>query len=223
MTLDPEMIRELFEVHNGVEAKAARQFRADIFDPRRRWAKKDGFYRLSDRLWEGSKSVRKQINDVLREAIRTGEDSLIVADKLEQFLSPDFSPVRLKSGKYKPNQARSIVTRSPGRGGMGSFPARRLARTELSRVHFEATRWAEARTPFSKGLKWNLSGRHGKSDQCDINANTDTGLGKGVYKSEDFPRYPDHPQDICHVSISTVDDVDAIVKQLRAEYGLDEV
>ena len=216
-----EQIKELWDVHTSPEAQASRQFRAEIFDPRRRWAKKDGYYRLSDRLWKGSKDVRRQINEVLKEAIRTGEDALIVATKLEQYLDPAMRPVKLKNGKYAKNQPKSILTKSPGRGGMGSFPSRRIARTELSRVHFEATRYAARRTPFVKGMRWRLSSRHPRADRCNENATHDSGLGPGVYEIDDFPRYPEHPMDLCVVTTETVDDVDAIVKQLRIDYGLD--
>jgi hypothetical protein len=217
-----EQIADLWKVHTSPEAEAARQFRSDIFDPRRRWAKKDGYYRLSDRLWQGSKDVRRQINEVLKEAIRTGEDSLIVATKLEQFLDPSFSPVRLKSGRYKPNQRKAILTRSPGRAGYGSTSTRRLARTELSRVHAEATLYSVAHTPFSVGVRWALSGRHPKADECSVNAEQDSGLGRGVYRVEDAPRMPSHPNCLCHFQPVVESDTDKIVADLRKLYRLDE-
>lgn len=216
----PEQIKELFDVHNSPESTAARQFRADLFDPRRRWAKKDGYYRLSDRLWQGKQDIRRQINEILLEAIRTGEDALIVAEKLEQFLDPDYAPVRLKSGKYKPGQKNAIITRAPGRGGMGSFPARRLARTEITRVHGAATIWTAQHTPFATGVKWRLSGRHPLADECNEIATKNSGLGPGVYPADDVPRYPAHPQDLCTLSVETEPDVDKIVAALKKEYGL---
>jgi len=216
-------IAELWDVHTSPEAKAARQFRADIFDPTRDWVEPGKGYRLSDRLWQGSQDVRRQIDELLREAIRTGEDALLTAKKLEQFLSPDFSPIRTVKGRLVRNQNRSIVTSSPARGGMGSFPARRLARTEISRVHGAATIYAAEHTPFAKGVKWTLSGRHPKADICNQHAERNSGLGPGVYALKDVPRYPEHPQDLCHLSVVTEENVDAIVKSLREQYGLDNV
>jgi len=217
-----EAIKELWDVHTGNEATAARNFRADILDPTRDWVEPGKGYRLSDRLWQGSQAVRSQIDELLRDAIRTGEDALLTAKKLEQFLSPDFSPIRTVKGRLVRNQNRSIVTSSPGRGGMGSFPARRLARTEISRVHGGATIYAAERTPFAKGVKWNLSGRHPKADICNQHAERNSGFGPGVYAPKDVPRYPEHPQDLCHLSVVTEENVDAIVTSLRDQYGLDE-
>lgn len=213
-------IAELWDVHTSPEAKAARQFRADIFDPRRRWAKKDGFYRLSDRLWLGEKDVRRQINEVLREAIRTGEDALIVAEKLEQFLDPDFSPLRMKSGKYTPNQRKAILTNAPGRAGMGSTPARTLARTEISRVHAAATLYSVDHTPFAIGVRWSLSGAHPRGDECNDHAEKNSGLGKGVYETKNAPRMPAHPNCLCHFQAVVEPDTDKIVAELKKMYDL---
>jgi hypothetical protein len=217
-----EEIKELWAVHTGPEATAERERRANAFDDTRSWVDPNG-YRLSDRVWRQRAEIRSQIDAVLREAIRTGEDALLTAKKLEQYLDPKYAPVRTEKGRLKRNQARSIVTTAPGRGGSGSFPARRLARTEITRAHGQATIWTAERTPFAKGVKWNLSGRHPKADECDRNASQDSGLGRGVYKTSEVPRYPSHPQDLCSLSVSVEEDTDKIVKQLREQYGLDEV
>lgn len=214
-------IDQLFAVHLSKEAKSERLLRSYGLDDTRQWVDPNG-HRLSDRIWDARRDTRKQIDDVLRKALASGEDALLTARKLEQFLDPSLSPVRTVNGRLVRNQAKSIVTTAPGRGGMGSFSSRRLARTEITRAHGQSTLFTADRTPFATGVKWNLSGRHPRPDECDANASRDVGLGRGVYPTKDVPRYPSHPQDLCSLSIVTEEDDDKIVADLRKQYGLDE-
>lgn len=215
-------IAQLFQLHNSPEARRERLLRSYGFDDTASWRDTRG-YVLSDRIWRARSAVRSQIDAVLRKAIAQGTDALEVAEILEQYLNPDYAPIRNAGGRLIRNQRKSIVTRSPGRGGMGSFGARRLARTELSRAHAQATLLTAERTPFSKGVRWNLSARHPKPDQCDRYANADDyGLGAGVYPPDRFPSMPSHPMDLCFATIETPDDIDAVVDSLREQYGLAE-
>jgi hypothetical protein len=158
---------------------------------------------------------------VLREAIANGTDALEVAKILEEYLDPSFAPIRDVFGRLIRNQKKGVVTRAPGRGGMGSFSARRLARTEITRAHGLATMMAGQANPFCLGIKWNLSPSHKDRDECDRIANADEyGLGRGVYPVEAVPPYPQHPHDLCNLSQSTTDDIDAVLNQLREAYAL---
>lgn len=131
--------------------------RAAAFDPERRWV--DGSRRtLSDRVWQGGQGVRRQIDDLLREAIRTGEDALVTAGALN---------------------------------------------------------------PFARGLRWNLSGRHVKGDECDGFATRDVGLGSGVYPFDRLPRLPAHSMCLCYWTQEVTEDAGAVVSILRARYGLE--
>jgi hypothetical protein len=215
-----EQIAQLFAVHNGSERRTENLIRAYGFDSTRTWVDPAG-YRLSDRVWRARQAVRDQIDQVLREALANGTDALEVADILEQFLNPAYAPVRNARGRLVRDQKPVIVTSAPGRGGMGSFSARRLARTEISRAHGQATIETAKRTPFAVGVKWNLSGSHPKSDPCDENSRRDDyDLGPGVYPPEKVPPYPNHPQCLCNLSTATESDVDAVVGRLREQYGL---
>jgi len=214
-----EEIRQLFAVHNSEFAASERLLRSYGLDVSRQWVG-DGGYRLSDSVWRAQKQTRSQIDAVLRQAIADGTDALEVARILEDHLNPALAPVRNVRGRLVRNQPRGVVTRAPGRAGMASFPARRLARTEITRAHAQGTAFAAARTPFAKGLRWNLSGNHPKADECNQRAERDEGLGKGVYEINDFPRMPAHPMCRCFSTIETEGDVDAVVEGLRAKYGL---
>jgi len=227
-----EEIRQLFAVHTSAFTASERLLRSYGLDATRQWVG-DGGYRLSDSVWRARKQTRDQIDAVLRQAIADGTDALEVARILEDHLNPSLSPIRNERGRLVRNIKRNreatlhnrrpiIATRSPGRAGMGSFPARRLARTEITRAHGAATMWAAERTPFAVGVKWSTSGRHPKPDECDAKAERDTGLGAGVYAVNDVPRYPSHPQCLCNLSTATTDDVDTVVAGLQDKYRLGE-
>lgn len=223
-------VKELFDIHMGPIVQSERLQRSYGFDNTRSWIDPNG-YRLSDRVWRQRLAIRHQIDQILRQAIADGTDALVVADALEAYLLPGLKPVRGVAGDLLPGQARRIVTSMPNirevldstRPFMGSYPARRLARTEITRAHGAATIWAAERTPFAVGVKWSLSGRHPKSDPCDQKASRNEGLGPGVYPPKNVPRYPEHPQCLCNLSTVTVKDDKAIVDQLRAKYGLGDV
>lgn len=215
----PEQIQELFAL-DAQFARRERILRAAAFDDTRTWVDPNG-YRLSDRIWRARQQVREAIDRTLRTAIATGEDALVTARKLEQYLRPHLAVQRTARGRIRPGQPREIVTRTPGRGGAGSYPARRLARTEISRAHGQATLWAAQRTPFVRGVRWSVSARHPAPDECDRNATADNGLGPGVYPPEAVPRYPAHPHCLCVLSLATVEDDREIVRELRRIYRLD--
>lgn len=222
-------VAELWRVHTSPEAASERLRRSYGLDSTRVWVREDG-YRLSDRVWHAEKRTRKTIDDLLRKAIAEGTDALIVADSLEAYLLPELRPLRDAAGNLVPGQARRVVTQTPNvkefldspRPFKGSYSARRLARTEISRAHAAATEWTAQRTPFGKGVKWNLSGRHPKADPCNGRAETDIGLGSGVYPADSPPQMPLHPMCLCFWTIETEDDIDKIVADLRKRYRLDE-
>jgi hypothetical protein len=205
----------------------------DTFDPERRWVQSDG-YRLSDRVWMAGQETRRNIDSILKHAMSTGEDALVTAKKLEVYLLPQLQPIRDAQGRLvrdtaanrkrfpelAATQQRSVLTFAPGRGGRGSYPARRLSRTEISRAHAEATEQAAILNPWVRGVRWSLSGRHPRTDPCDQNARRDSGLGPGVYDPRHTPMMPNHPMCLCHWQYVTVEDPNAVVDALKLRYGL---
>lgn len=181
---------------------------ARSLDDTRSWVDPNG-HRLSDRIWSARQDVRRRIDQELRLGIVRGTSPVDVASRLEQFLTPTGA------------QARSRVVLRPGDElGTGSYSARRLARTELTRARAQATVEVASRIPTTRGMKWNLSNRHPKTDQCDINATQDRyGLGSGVYPLTALPTLPSHPHDSCFwtVVFPTREESDRII---RARYGL---
>lgn len=214
-------VDEILRIDREFASTAAKQAAAE-FDDVRTWVDPRG-YRLSDRIWQSRQDVRRQIDLTLQEAVANRTDALVVAKQLEQHLNPSYALLRGPDGKILKNQPRGIVTKAPGRGGQGSYAARRLARTEISRAHAQATQKAAALTPFALGWQWNLSAQHPKPDACDANAtNNDFKLGPGVYPPNAGPRMPNHPHCLCFSTIVTRDDLDNVLKELMHEYRLND-
>lgn len=211
-------------VTGQVELKPEEIFRPNTMafvDPDRRWVDPDG-YRLSDRLWSSKASDRKQIETVLRAGIARGASPLETARAVESLLNPAYQPRRdpdtfriLPQSKQPPGVTTKTPRQGPGKGpfrprnsGLGSYAARRLARTETTAAFGAATKMAAKSNALLEKIKWRLSGHHHDADQCDQNAeNSSRGLKRGVYWVDELPRYPDHPHEMCTIC-PWVDDLD---------------
>lgn len=150
---------------------------------------------LSWRVWNTGASTQEAIRKQLVESIRAGDSPATLGTKLEQYLKPEFAPTQyLKNGK--------IVKKNIATGG-GSYAARRLARTELTKTNGEWTVNLVKTTPGALGTKWNLSGSHPAYDVCDQKAKGGSGKAPfipGVYGPGNPPRYPAHPQCLCYLT-----------------------
>jgi hypothetical protein len=199
----PESVRE------------GRRVRSRLVDSNRRWVDGDN-YRLSDRVWRQGRDVRRAIDARIVQGIRNGEDALSIARDLERYLNPSMQPDTIRAnGKV----VRRNQTRYPGRGGWGSYAARRLVQTELNHAFNQATIEAGKVTPGATGARWVLSTAHVKQDNCDNHARGNSpGMGRGEYTFRDFPRMPDHPLCRCHSQIVTVSR-DEMVDMLISKYG----
>lgn len=182
---------------------------ARSLDDTRSWVDPNG-YRLSDRVWNARQDVRRRIDQELRLGIVRGTSPVNVASRLERFLTPEGA------------RARSRVALKPGdEPGNGSYAARRLARTELTRARAQATVEAASRIPTTRGMRYHLSNRHPKSDGCDAYATEDRyGLGAGGHPLTALPAIPQHPHCGCYFTsiFPSREESDRII---RARYGLE--
>lgn len=211
MVLDPE--------HPAVIAEMRRV--GDRFDPNRNWVHKDGQpYRLSDRVWASGQEQRDTIDRMIKQSIASGKDALKTAKELEQYLNPELRPARHPSGILKRNQPKRIVTATPGRNGKGSYPARRLMRTEVTAAQAIAARDAARLNPFAETMGYNLSPQHPRADVCDPLAERDMGFGPGNYPIADVPMPPRHPHCLCFLTVNVPKNVDAVVDALKYRYNL---
>ena len=200
-------------IRGGAIGAAGRQAKADALDDTRSWVDPRGFT-LSDRIWSARASDRAAIEGILREGIAAGEDPLLVARRLEVYLTPEGRRLETTTPPVRRGTPEEY------RSGKGSYAARRLARTEITRAHGQATIQAAERNPFVTGVRWNLSPSHPKVDICDEHASRDTGLGRGVYRVRDVPRYPAHPHCLCNLAPVVAEDaIHTIVAQARREAG----
>jgi hypothetical protein len=196
---------------------------ADSLDTTRSWVDPNG-YRLADRLWLAKAADRAQIDKHLKAGIIAGDSAVTIAKRLESLLTPEQQLLRNPiTGRALPwyKQPKGVATRTPY-GSAGSYAARRLARTELTRAFGQGVIQAAKANPFVHFIRWVLSHSHPEADPCDDNASADpTGLGPGIYTIAGVPRHPQHPHCLCHLS-PVVDAIstDQIVDNLRTKYGL---
>ncbi|MCZ2077021.1 MAG: hypothetical protein LC130_23175 [Bryobacterales bacterium] len=152
------------------------------FEGMHTWVDSNGLI-LSDRIWQAGIRTRLKLRGLLADGIRQGTSATTLASRVEQFLLPDRAPIK---------------TRTPY-GSSGSYDARRLARTEVSRAHAQATRAASLHNPYVEGLDWALSPSHPRMDICDDKATI--GMSgeriRPAYPVDSAPTPPAHPHCLC--------------------------
>lgn len=171
------------------------------YEPMHTWVDPNG-YRLSDRIWNTADATRRQIDQMVREAINTGMSAERLARQLEQFLVPGRAQLR---------------TRRPY-GRDASADAMRLARTELSRAHAQAAYISAYMNPYVGGIDWALSPSHPKSDVCDSYATIGMGGGRlrPAYAMSAARLPPAHPHCLCRVQTAMLDTPQTVTTRLRA-------
>ena len=144
---------------------------------------------FSKRVWNLTKLAKDGIGEILSSGIARGQSAIDMSRSLKTFLiDPSISP------KWTTGMKPSVS----GRGTI-NYNALRLARTEINNSYREARIIANAASPVTSGVKWNLSNSHPKKDICDEYAEADLyELGKGVYPADKVPI--DHPNGLCFLT-----------------------
>lgn len=140
--------------------------------------------KISGRLWADHQMGT--IQRIIGAGLARGERAGSVARKLEAFLRPD---------------QRGGATRAIHLGDTPvSHKATRLAITEVNNTYWETSALSADASTVVEAQRWNLSGRHPRTDICDLMAWSDSyGIGSGVYPSGDIPAKP-HPHCLCYVT-----------------------
>ena len=160
--------------------------------------------------------VAQVVRDGLGATARAGIDTLYARTprQLSTRVYHDFALTSghvektIRSGIVSGLSARELATTvyryiSPAAPGGSSYAAMRLARTELNNAFHNQQREG-AKRPGVLAVKWNLSGSHGKPDQCNQFASQDAdGLGHGLYSGDNVPDKP-HPQCLCFLTYRTM-------------------
>ncbi len=166
-------------VERGIIREIGGVARVMTYDPFHLFVYGDQPYRLSDRGWETADQTRKAIDALIDLHVPRGTSAVNMADMLVPYLWPE---------------AARVETRTPY-GKVGSYWARRLARTEVTAAAGRSLVNYSAGNPYIDLIDWVLSHRHGPKDQdiCDVNA------ANGPYKKNEVPLYPAHPHERCNL------------------------
>jgi hypothetical protein len=202
---------DLFRWLEGAQLPVHEQFIVNplaTYEAAHTWVDPNG-YRLSDRIWRCGVATRTKIDLLLQQGIANGFSALEIAAALEAYLQPTRTGIRtLKpyGEKFMPDGA--------------SFDAMRLARTEITRAHSQASLAASQANPFVTGVDWALSASHPKIDICDSLATI--GMS-GERLKEPYPKDgsvkipPAHPHCLCNtrpfVGVKNTD----VIAALRAQ------
>lgn len=155
---------------------------------------------LAESVYHNEQLAMGKIDEIVNSALASGASAAELARDVRAYIRPDV------------------------RGGV-RYAALRLGRTELNNA-FHAQQVQEGiKTPWTLGLKWELSGSHPRPDECNEYADNVhyEGGDAGVFKPEDVPAKP-HPNCLCFTT-PVVDSRDEFVRKFQSgEYDkfLDE-
>lgn len=162
---------------------------------------------LSDRIWTTSKKVNNSLSQIAIEGIRAGKHPVEVAKQMQRYVS---AGKKTMVAEY-PNMMDRIGDMLPENL---SYEALRLARTEMADAYGQAEKKTAEEAPFSQGIRWSLSNAGVACEVCKANAERVTDLGVGVYKVEDLPEYPAHPNCLCDLQ-QVVEDVVEYARRVK--------
>ncbi len=175
---------------------------------------------LSQRLWRFDRESWQGIQGTLFSGIANQSSAWQIAKDLDQYLGrsgrcPRWTRKRLyglTKGEISGGNLRGLWTNAKGtrllqleqelpEGEVGcdgrgiAYNALRLARTEIQRVHAQATDALMARMPWIEKERVHLSPDHAERDQCDdvVEGGED---GKGIYQKGEI-KLPLHPHCLC--------------------------
>lgn len=159
------------------------------------WSRMDNDVSLSKQVYRTEALSKRWVDRAVNRVILQGGSWKDIADAVRPFIDPN----------------------TPG--GV-SYAAKRLGRTELNNAfHTTQIRLGEA-NPWVMGQQWNLSGSHGRKDECDALASKTVSrkLGRGVYPDDEVPRKP-HPQCLCCLTAKTVGEEEFFDRLMRGDYA----
>lgn len=160
---------------------------------------------LSDRIWEKSIKTRNTIGDIVRGAIAEGEHPYKVTEMLDSYVKKGANTFAVNY----PNMMERL-----GNLPMDlSYESLRLARTEMAAAYGKATVESAKLNPGVIGIQWQVSNAGVTCDVCKGYANHDSGLGKGVFRLDELPEYPAHPNCLCTL-IEVTENLDDLVDKL---------
>lgn len=159
------------------------------------WSRMQNGISLSEQVYRTEALSKGWVDRAVNRVVLQGGSWKDIADAVKPFIDPNV------------------------KGGV-SYAAKRLGRTELNNAfHQSAIRLGEE-NPWVEGQQWNLSGSHGRKDECDVLASktVSRSLGRGVYPADNVPRKP-HPQCLCYLTPKTVSEEEFFDRLLAGDYA----
>lgn len=126
---------------------------------------------LARSVYKSEQLVSGQVDAIVDEALARGASARELAKDVRRFVNPNV------------------------RGGV-RYAAMRLGRTELNNAFHATQVQSGITTPWTHGLRWNLSGSHPRPDEC--NEYAEHG-GTGVWDPKEVPAKP-HPNCLCFMT-----------------------
>ena len=160
-------------------------------------------YVLSDRIWHLNETTSARIDALLEEGIAQGRAAVGIARDLEGFLRP---------------ARRQVRTLTPY-GTDGSYDARRLTRSEITRASSVASQQARLANPYVVRAFYHLSASHkaDPGDPCERWAAQSDAQGGWPPGEEPLPMIDTHPHCLCYTTGAT-GNVEAATARIRADY-----
>jgi hypothetical protein len=197
------LITEAGRRGNRASSRNANENADGVFDPQiavvMKAANRDYRGGLSNKIWQTSQEARNGVNRVLFSGVQNGKSAYDIAKDLETYLGPGqdcprWTRTRLYNRTKKQIAAGDrggLITGNPCSSKGVAYKALRVARTEVQRVHNEATTRAMRDLPWVKEEQMNLSPAHPVEDICD-EIIADGRDGKGIYPIGEI-KLPIHP------------------------------
>lgn len=150
--------------------------------------RKDGGFTISQKLWNQSENMRRELEYCISSAIEKGTSAVTLSKRISKYLQ-DFPQLQKD---YKKRYGRAVECQNC------EYRSIRLARSEINMAYraAEQERWRQM--DFIKGYEIKLSGAHPKDDICDDLA--------GIYPKS-FKWLGWHPNCMCYcIPIIMTDD-----------------
>jgi len=175
-------------------------------------------------------SLREQARQGIQAVLAKAQNGIPLSRAVykTQALAQGLVDRKLKQGLLLNMNAKAIAKSvrdliDPKVKGGVSYAAHRLARTEINNAYKTSQENRYAGEPWTRGMRWNLSGSHPAPDICNALAyRDDHGLGEGVYPVGGRPR--SHPNCLCYLTPEQLSEDDFIDAFVAGEYNtyLDE-
>lgn len=158
------------------------------------WSRMENGISLSQQVYKTQALSQGWVDRAINRVILQGGSWRDIADTAKKYIDPNV------------------------KGGV-SYAAKRLGRTELNNAFHRTQISLGEANPWVTGQKWNLSGRHPRTDECDRMAKSvhEKGSPAGVYPAARTPSKP-HPQCLCYLTQVTVSEDEFFDKLMKGDY-----